>query len=171
MVFGIPISLGTIAALVSIVSGAGMVINISYDLANSGIEYLRSNTSIKLTNRCAIIAEILQSVDPGIIVTPVGRKLVQTLVDCIEWSKKYDKKTRIKKIFYYEKYHKRFAEYHNNLTQDLSDIAHSIEIINFKPRDSANLNTADPIVAQPSDNNIKKKKSKKSKKSKIKNNE
>lgn len=130
-VLGIPFTLASIAALVSITAAAGHAIQTSYDLTEQGVEHIRSSASGRLIRRCTTIAEMLHTMSNEFIVSSSGRAIVQTLVDCIEWSRKYDKKMKIKRLIFSETYKNRFSICNDTLTYYLQDMAHLANISTF----------------------------------------
>lgn len=128
LVLGIPLTIATLTTLIKLLSSGGHVIHDTYGVTEQGISTIRSKPSKYLLDRCSIIAEILQGVDHNILITNLGRKIVQTLVDCMAWAHEYDKKYRIAKIIFSGGHRSRFKECHQAITQDLSDIAHTIII-------------------------------------------
>lgn len=128
LVLGIPLTITTLTTLIRLLSTGGHVVYDTYGVTEGGINTIKSTPSRRLLDRCAAIAEMLQGVDHNIIITNMGRKLVQTLVDCIAWCHNYDKKYKLTKIFLSNGHRKKFKDCHSAITQDFSDIAHTMSI-------------------------------------------
>lgn len=130
MEFAIPmtISLGTI---ISILITAGNVIYGTGAIALDGIGNLKSNRCRKLADRCTNIINDLQKIDKCYLITSRCHQLVQTVINCLKWSQKYDKKSKFKRIIFSDRYQLNFIECHEELTKHYNDMVSSLVLIKF----------------------------------------
>lgn len=140
LVLGIPLSISAIMTLSKILSSAGFTIYNVYDITNDGLESIKCQMSRRLADRSSAIAEILQHCERHILLTNLGRKMVQTLIDSIQWSYRYQKKNKLKKIINNFKYEEKFKWYHDAISQDMSDIAHTMQIQTYHINEGLNIN-------------------------------
>ena len=140
-VLGIPFSMAAVSALVAVSTAAGHAIHMTYDMAEQGFEHIKSGASLRLIRRCTTIAQMLHTMNPEFIISSSGQAILQTLINCIEWGKRYDKKSKIKKIFFSDVYKERFVICHDTLTHYLSDMAALSNISTFLPCNSSITNT------------------------------
>jgi D-ribose pyranose/furanose isomerase RbsD len=148
---GIPLTIATLTTLIRILSTGGHVIYDTYGVTSGGIGTIKSTPSKRLLDRCAAIAEMLQGVDNNIIITNMGRKLVQTLVDSIAWAHKYDKKSKITKILFSSGHRNKFKECHQSITQDFSDIGHTMSISSRPHNDLLHIQDKETTLIRSSD--------------------
>lgn len=128
LLLGIPVTISTLNTLIKLISTSGHVIHDAYGVTQDGITTMKSSPSRRLVDRCSAISEILQGIDHNILISNMGRKLVQTLVDCIAWAKKYDEKYKISKIIMNKSHKSKFKECHLAITQDFADISNTLVI-------------------------------------------
>lgn len=146
---GIPFSITTIAALVAISTAAGRAIHMSYDLTEQGVEHIKSGSAVRLIRRCTTIAEMLHTMSSDFLISSSGQAIIQTLVNCIEWGKKYDKKSKVKRIYFSNIYKERFDICHDTLTHYLQDMAQLANISTFLHFDNISSNNdLDKILAE-----------------------
>lgn len=131
------ISLGT---LISILLTAGKSIYNVGNLLVEGIGHVRSEEGRSLLNRCLSIIETLQNVDKQYITTARTQRLVQTLVNCLNWVKKYESMNAIRKVIFYKDYRETFRGYHTELTKYYYDMSISILLTGIFP------NKNDPLL-------------------------
>jgi len=151
LLLGIPLTITTLTTLIRILSTGGHVIHDTYGVTSGGIGTIKSAPSKRLLDRCAAISEMLQGVDHNIIITNMGRKLVQTLVDCIAWGHKYDKKSKISKILFSSGHRDKFKECHEAITQDFSDIAHTMSISSHPHNDLLHIEDKETTLIRSDD--------------------
>lgn len=128
---GIPFSLATIAALVSITNVAGHAIATTFDMAEGGLEHIKSGAAERLIRRATTVAEMLHMMSFDFITSSSGQAIIQTLVNCIEWARRYNKKSKLKQIFFSDAYKDRFLICNNSLSNYLSDMASLANISTF----------------------------------------
>lgn len=132
-VLGIPFSMAAVSALVAVSTAAGHAIHMTYDIAEQGFEHIKSGASLRLIRRCTTIAQMLHTMNPEFVTSSSGQAIIQTLINCIEWGKRYDKKSKIKRVFFSDVYKERFIICHDTLTHYLSDMASLANISTFLP--------------------------------------
>lgn len=115
----LPISLG---ALISILSVSGRLIYGAAEITSNGIGSINSKHSHTLVKRCSEIVEDLQQMDHKILGTGRAQTVVQTVINSLNWAKKYEKKKIIIKIIFSNKYEKKFKDHHEYLTQYFNDL-------------------------------------------------
>lgn len=108
---------------VKIIGKSGYVIYYGYKLTGSGFRNIKSPLSLNLIDRCSMLAQMLQSAEESVLISPMGRNLVQKLVNAMVWSKFYDEKSSISKLFFSSSYSMIFDNYHAAITRDLSDLS------------------------------------------------
>lgn len=133
VILGLPLTFGTIVTLVNLLTQAGFLIYDAYHVLENGQVDYRSRMSHRLADRCSAISEMLQGVDHNVFTTNLGRKMVQTLIDSLAWCQKYDRKIIVKRVLNSQNYRKKFKMWHQAITQDFSDLAHTMSIIKQRP--------------------------------------
>lgn len=123
-----------VQTLASTMIQSGFMIYNTYCLVEAGMKTIKSKPAKKLADRAAAIAETLQGVDQNILLTSLGQRIVQTLVDSIAWALEYCKKNKLSKIIGNSGYVIKFRCYHTHITRDFSDIAHGIIIKTYEPK-------------------------------------
>lgn len=115
-------SLSTISALLNISTTAGTAIQFTQRSVSGANERINSRESYRLIERSNSIADTLSHIDHDIIASVIGNRMIQTLIDSIDWSLKYNAKSKIKKVFKYAKYRHIFQVLHDAITRDLADL-------------------------------------------------
>jgi hypothetical protein len=124
----IPVIISTLSAVIGLSMAGGNAIYYTHNLISGKEVRLNSRHSILLADRANTIAGILQKVNPDIIVSNFGRRMIQTLVDSLEWAYKYNGKSKIKKVFKSSKYRFIFTTYHKAITRDMGDLSRALNI-------------------------------------------
>ena len=68
--------------------------------------------------------------------------MLHTVTKAIEWSKEYDDKSKIKKIFLNSRYKKKFLKMNDEITMNYTDLVLSIFLTHYFPND---ISTSDII--------------------------
>lgn len=134
MALALPFSIG-LSTIISILVAAGKIVYGTSNIAFEGLNNLKSPDSIRLSERCSEIIEDLQQMDHNILITGRSHRLVQTIVDCLQWSKHYDEKSYIKKIIFSNKYKSKFKKCHSEITLYYHDLVLSVLLIEFFPNE------------------------------------
>lgn len=126
-----PISVATIAGLIGISAAAGHVIHAGYNMAEEGIEQVRSEPAITLLKRCINIAEMIYMMNNSTISSTYMQTIIQTLVTCVNWANKYEKKFILKKFVFSDVYKERFYNYNMILSTLLQDTSFLVTMSYF----------------------------------------
>lgn len=151
MELALTLSLGTI---ISILTFSGKMLYGTANLTNSGITTMHSGPSQLLVERCGEIIEDLQQMDHTILITRRSHRLVQTIIDSLNWAKSYDKKCTLKKIIFNGSYSKKFETSHERITRYFYDLVLSVQLTRAfpdvpSPKSSTDVSTGTTIFAPP----------------------
>lgn len=116
MAIALPLGM-SLSTLVSVIVAGGRAIYTAYDYTNTGVSNVKSSPSSRCLYHCSAITDNLGKIDKKLLQTAHGQKVVQDLVNCIEWSLSYDNKNILSKIFLSSSYMKKFETLNKALFQ------------------------------------------------------
>jgi len=114
---------------------AGTAIQFTQRSISGANERINSRHSLALLQRADAIANTLCHIDPNVTACDMGSRMVQTLVNAINWALKYNRKRKIKKIFKYEKYRHIFECYHDSISRELADLINILTLGRFNEQE------------------------------------
>ena len=117
---------------------SGIAIYNTYKLVKDGVDMINSKPGRYLANRAAAVAEMLQQVESSALLTILGQRIVQALVNSAVWSIEYDNLNYLKRVLNHKKHRQIFGRHHRLISQTLADFAHSITIKSY--------NTPEPLL-------------------------
>lgn len=133
MALALPISLGTLGTLITIITLSGQIIYGATNITSEGINSIRCKRSLALVERCSEIVEDLQQMDHHILKTGRSHRLVQTVVNSLNWASKYDNKWLLNKFMFGGRYDKKFYKCHEKLSLYFDDLVLSILLTRVFP--------------------------------------
>jgi hypothetical protein len=128
----IPITI-TLGTIISILVAAGRGIYGASSLAKDGFDDVKSGPSKILIERCTEIIEDLQQMDHHLLITGRTQRLIQTIVDCLQWARNYDDKNTMSKIIFSNGNKKKFKKRHAELSINFNDLVLSVLLTGIFP--------------------------------------
>lgn len=123
----------SLGSIISILISSGKMIYNTGSLLAEGVGHVRSGAGKTLVDRCLEIIETLQQVDRKYITTAKTQRLVQAIVNGLNWCSRYEKMLYAKKVIFVKRYKSAFREYHNELSKYYYDLSMSILLTGIFP--------------------------------------
>lgn len=114
---------------------AGTAVQFTQRSVSGANERINSRHSLALLQRANNIADVLCHIDQNVTASSVGARMIQTLVDAINWALKYNRKRKIKKIFKFEKYRHIFECYHDSIGRELADLTNILALGKYQDQE------------------------------------
>lgn len=112
---------------VSTVTSTANILYTGYKFTAENIQRMKfsSRMSQELLARCLDIVEDLQQINPEILNTGRGHRLMKTVETCLEWCHEYDKKWKITRFFLSNGHKMKFFIMHTRVSLDFYDLCFS----------------------------------------------
>lgn len=136
LILGIPFTISTMTTILKVLSSGGHVMYGAIELTSGGVNTMKSGKSKILSDRCALISSKLQSIDKNILLTSIGKKLLETLLTSSQWAYDYENKNSLLKIIFNTTYKEKFKDSHQEITQTFSDLINMYILSGYEPVDS-----------------------------------
>lgn len=131
----VTMTLSTLSALLGLTMAAGTAIQFTQRSVSGANERINSRHSLALIQRASNIADVLCHIDQNVTASTVGTRMIQTLINAINWALKYNRKRKIKKIFKFEKYRHIFECYHDSIGRELADLTNILALGKYQEQE------------------------------------
>lgn len=101
---------------------------LNYTMRNVANMRISSKQVQRLMDKCMETAEDLQQIDAYLLRSHRARRLIETLIECLEWCHVYQKKYAATRFLWSAGYRDRFARLHRQLTEDFVGLTQSIQL-------------------------------------------
>lgn len=125
----------TLSTLMGLTMAAGTAIQFTQRSVSGANERINSRHSLALLQRANNIADVMCHIDQNVTASTIGTRMIQTLVNAINWALKYNRKRKIKKIFKFEKYRHIFECYHDSIGRELADLTNILALGKYQEQE------------------------------------
>jgi hypothetical protein len=101
---------------------------LNYTMRNVANMRISSKQVQRLLDKCMETAEDLQQIDAYLLRSHRAHRLINTLVECLQWCYTYQKKYATKRFLCSAGYREHFQRLHRQLTEDFVGFTQSIQL-------------------------------------------